>query len=155
MRNAGKTALALVLATGLGGCSDFISGPGVTTNPNTVDQLTRPGPLYVGAQAAQVVQYEGQLGRYAAMYTQQVAGNSRQQIGYDRGTTGPGDTDTYFGAVYGSTRTLTGGGGLLDIRKMQQIALRVDDSVYVGIGSQCRVEIDVIAVKTAPGKAAS
>jgi 2-iminobutanoate/2-iminopropanoate deaminase len=28
-------------------------------------------------------------------------------------------------------------------------------TVYVGIGSQCRVEIDVIAVKTAPGKAAS
>ncbi len=134
MRNAGTTALALVLATGLAGCSDFISGPGVTTNPNTVDQLTRPGPLYVGAQMAQVVQYEGQLGRYAAMYTQQVSGNSRQQIGYDRGTTGPGDTDTYFGAVYGSTRTLTGGGGLLDIRKLQQIGLRVDDSVYVGIG---------------------
>lgn len=83
---------------------------------------------------AQVVQYEGQLGRYAAMYTQQVSGNLRQQIGCDRGTTGPGDTDTYFGAVYGSTRTLTGGGGLLDIRKLQQIALRVDDSVYVGIG---------------------
>jgi hypothetical protein len=134
MRNAGKTALALVLATGLSGCSDFISGPGVTTNPNTVDALTRPGPLYVGAQMAQVVQYEGQLARYATMYTQQIAGNSRQQIGFDRGTTGPGDTDTYFGAVYGSTRTLTGGGGLLDIRKMQQIARQVNDSLYVGIG---------------------
>ncbi|HET8624487.1 MAG TPA: SusD/RagB family nutrient-binding outer membrane lipoprotein, partial [Gemmatimonadales bacterium] len=133
MRNARKTALALVLATGVSGCSDFISGPGVTTNPNAVDQLTRPGPLYVGIQAAQVVQYEGQLGRYAAMYTQQVSGNSRQQIGYDRGTTGPGDTDTYFGAVYGSTRTVTGGGGLLDIHKMQQISRRVDDSLYIGI----------------------
>jgi hypothetical protein len=133
MRKACKTALALVLATGVPGCSDFISGPGVTTNPNTVDQLTRPGPLYVGAQMAQVVQYEGQLARYATMYTQQISGNSRQQIGYDRGTTGPGDTDTYFGAVYGSTRTLTGGGGLLDIRKMQQIARRVNDSLYVGI----------------------
>ena len=133
MRHACKTALALVLATGLSGCSDFISGPGVTTNPNAVDQLTRPGPLYVGIQAAQVVQYEGQLGRYAAMYTQQVSGNSRQQIGYDRGTTGPGDTDTYFGAVYGSTRTITGGGGLLDNHKMQQIARRVNDSLYVGI----------------------
>jgi hypothetical protein len=134
MRNACKTALALVLATGLSGCSDFISGPGVTTNPNTVDALTRPGPLYVGAQMAQVVQYEGQLARYATMYTQQISGNSRQQIGYDRGTTGPGDTDTYFGGVYGSTRTLTGGGGLLDIRKMQQIARQVNDSLYIGIG---------------------
>ena len=134
MRTACKTALALVLATGLSGCSDFISGPGITTNPNAVDQLSRPGPLYVGVQAAQVVQYEGQLARYAAMYTQQVSGNSRQQIGYDRGTTGPGDTDTYFGAVYGSTRTVTGGGGLLDIHKMQQVAHRVNDSVYVGIG---------------------
>jgi hypothetical protein len=134
MRNARRTALALVLVTGISGCSDFISGPDVTENPNAVDQLTRPGPLYVGIQAAQVVQYEGQLGRYAAMYTQQISGNSRQQIGYDRGTTGPGDTDTYFGAVYGSTRTVTGGGGLLDIHKMQQIARRVNDSLYIGIG---------------------
>jgi len=145
MRNVCKTALALVLATGLSGCSDFISGPGVTTNPNTVDALTRPGPLYVGAQMAQVVQYEGQLARYATMYTQQISGNSRQQIGFDRGTTGPGDTDTYFGAVYGSTRTLTGGGGLLDIRKMQQIARQVNDSLYVGIGKVYEVIAMAIA----------
>ncbi len=134
MRNARNIGLALALASAGWGCSDFLTGEGIDTNPNSVDQLTRPGPLYVGVQAAQVVQYEGQLARYAALYTQQVAGNARQQVGYDRGTTGPGDTDTYFTSVYGATRTVTGGGGLLDIHKMQQIARALNDSAYIGIG---------------------
>src|SRR5262249_28445137 len=62
-----------------------------------------------------------------------VAGNSRQSIGFDRYQSKPQDEDTYFGAVYGSTRTLTGGGGLLDVRKMAQIARKVNDSLYIGL----------------------
>ncbi|MGH7516393.1 MAG: SusD/RagB family nutrient-binding outer membrane lipoprotein [Gemmatimonadales bacterium] len=133
MRNASKTALALALAA-TAGCSDFLSGPGIDTNPNAPNVLTRPGPLYIGAQGAQVVQFEGQLARNAAMYAQQVAGSSRQQVGFDRGQSAPSDIDTYFNAVYGSTRTVTGGGGLLDIKKMQQLARSLGDSTYLGIG---------------------
>ena len=134
MRNASKVALTLALATAASGCSDFLSGPGIDTNPNSINQLTRPGPLYVGVQGAQVVQFEGQLARTATMYAQQTAGAGRQQIGFDRGQSAPSDIDTYFGAVYGSTRTITGGGGLLDIQKMQQLARTLGDSTYIGIG---------------------
>jgi hypothetical protein len=119
-----------VLAAGCG----FLTGPGVDSDPNHSTKLTRPGPLYVGVQALQSIQFEGQLARSALMYGQQIAGNSRQQIGYDRGGIAPADIDPYFNAVYGSARILTGGGGLLDIRKMQQLARRVNDSLYIGIG---------------------
>jgi hypothetical protein len=134
MRYALKAALGLALVLGAAACSDYLSGPGIDTDPNNITKLTRPGPLYFGIQAAQVVQREGQVARDAVQYAQQVAGTSRQSIGFDRYTTTPQDLDTYFGAVYGSTRTLTGGGGLLDVRKMQQIARRVNDSLYIGLG---------------------
>jgi hypothetical protein len=131
----------LILACGVAGmlagssaCTGFLTGPGIDQDPNNTTTLSRPGPLYVAIQSLQSVQFEGQLARSSLMYVQQIAGNSRQQIGYDRGTIGPADLDPYFSAVYGSTRTSTGGGGLLDIRKMQQLARRVNDSIYIGIG---------------------
>ena len=86
MRNALKVALGLALVMGAGACSDYLSGPGIDTDPNNVDKLTRPGALYFGIQAAQVVQREGQLARNAVQYVQQVSGNSRQSIGFDRYT---------------------------------------------------------------------
>jgi starch-binding outer membrane protein, SusD/RagB family len=132
-----RIVIATLLVAGLGGgtaCSGFLTGPGIDQDPNNTTRLTRPGPLYVGIQALQSVQFEGQLARSALMYAQQIAGNGRQQIGYDRGGIAPSDIDTYFSAVYGSTRVSTGGGGLLDIRKMEQLAHRVNDSLYIGIG---------------------
>jgi len=80
------------------------------------------------------VQFEGQIARIAAEYTQQVSGNSRQSIGFDRYGMDPVTIDPEWIAVYGSNRTLGGGGGLLDIRKMQQRARVLGDSAYIGIG---------------------
>jgi starch-binding outer membrane protein, SusD/RagB family len=126
--------LSLTLALGAAGCSDFLSGPGVDQDPNSILNLSRPGPLYIGVQAAQSVQFEGQIARLAAEYTQQVAGNSRQSIGFDRYGMDPVTIDPEWISVYGSNRTLSGGGGLLDIRKMQQLARKLGDSTYIGIG---------------------
>jgi starch-binding outer membrane protein, SusD/RagB family len=133
MRQASKFAAVLALALVAAGCSDYLSGPGLDQDPNSVDRLTRPGPLYIGIQAAQAVQFESQLARNAAMYIQQIAGNSRQQIGYDRYAIDPVSIDPYWTSVYGANRTLNGGGGLLDIRKAQQLARVVGDSLYIGI----------------------
>jgi hypothetical protein len=134
MRQATQLSAVVALALIAAGCSDYLTGPAIDKDPNNVSQLTRPGPLYIGIQAAQAVQFEGQLARNAAMYTQQIAGNSRQQIGYDRYAIDPVTIDPYWTSVYGSNRTLNGGGGLLDIHKMQQLARKVGDSLYVGIG---------------------
>jgi starch-binding outer membrane protein, SusD/RagB family len=134
MTHAWKLAAVVALALGAAGCNDFLSGNGVSTDPNNIDRLTRPGPLYIGIQAAQGVQFQGQLARNAAMYVQQIAGNSRQQIGFDRYAIDPVTIDPNWTSVYGSNRTLNGGGGLLDIRKMEQLARGLGDSLYVGIG---------------------
>ena len=136
MMHARKLAVVAALALVASGCHDYLTGPGVGSDPNDINKLTRPGPLYIGIQAAQAVQFQSQLARNAAMYTQQVAGIGRQQIGFDRYTIDPSQngTDAYWTSVYGSSRNVNGGGGLLDIRKMQQLARAVGDSLYIGIG---------------------
>ena len=133
MTHVSKLIAVVALASLVGGCSDYLSGPGVGNDPNNIEKLVRPGPLYIGIQAAQAVQFQSQLARNAAMYVQQVAGNSRQQIGYDRYTIDPLTIDPYWTSVFGSSRVLNGGGGLLDIRKMQQLARTAGDSLYIGI----------------------
>src|SRR5512141_1501099 len=133
MSRASSLSLALAVALAASACSGFLEGDGIGTDPNNPGGLKRPGPLLTGIEALQSVQFEGQLARNALMYAQQVAGVSRQQIGYDRGNSSPADLDTYFNAVYGSARTLTGGGGPLDIRKTQQLARKINDSLYIGI----------------------
>ena len=134
MRHTFRLLLSAALAAGTIGCGDFLSGPGVDEDPNNITRLTKPGPLYIGIQALQSVQFEGQLARSAAEYVQHIAGHSRQQIGYDLYGIGPSDIDGYFNSVYGSAITIQGGGGLLDIRKMQQLARAANDSIYVGLG---------------------
>lgn len=133
MRYSLKLLLSAGLALGSAACNDFLSGPGVDEDPNNITRLSRPGPLYIGIQALQSVQAEGQLARNAAEYVQQIAGNSRQQIGYDLYQMDPVTIDPHFFSVYASAVTVQGGGGLLDIHKMQQLARAVDDSIYLGI----------------------
>ncbi len=134
MRHSLKLVLIAALAAGVAGCNDFLSGDGVDRDPNNITRLTRPGPLYVGIQALQAVQFEGQLARSAAEYVQQIAGNSRQQIGFDLYQMDQVTIDPHFFSVYGSSIAVQGGGGLLDIHKMQQFARAVNDSIYIGIG---------------------
>jgi hypothetical protein len=133
MRQFQKVALGLGLALSVAGCSDYLSAPDLTSDPTKVTALTEPGPLYIGIQEAGPPQREGQLARFAAEYTQQVGGFSRQQIGYDLYQAKPIDVDPYFGAIYGTNNTLNGGGGLLDIHKVQQLARKKNDSLMIGI----------------------
>ncbi|HYL29543.1 MAG TPA: SusD/RagB family nutrient-binding outer membrane lipoprotein [Gemmatimonadales bacterium] len=136
MRHSFRVMLGLGLALGAAGCSDYLSGPGVSQDPNNIVTLSKPGPLYVAIQAAQPVQFEGQIARIAALYMQQVAGTSRQQQGFDLYTISPSSngTDLYFGAVYGASAVSTGGGALLDIHKLQQLGRKANDSLYIGVG---------------------
>jgi len=136
MRHSLRVLLGLGLALSAAGCSDYLSGPGIssTSDPNNVIALSKPGPLYIAIQQAGVPQHQGQAARDAVQYVQQTAGISRQSIGFDLYQTSPNDMDAYFGAIYGSTNNLTGGGGLLDIHKMQQLARTKGDSLYIGVG---------------------
>lgn len=134
MRRIATPALLFAMALGATACEGYLTGPGIGGTPNNPTGTSRPGPLYIGVQSLQAITFEGQLARSALMYSQQIAGTARQQIGYDRGGIAPVDLDTYFSGIYGSTNTVQGGGGLLDLHKMLQIAHRANDSLYIGIG---------------------
>ena len=134
MRHSLGVLLGLGLALGAAGCSDFLSAPDVTQDPTKPTTLTGPKALYIAIQEAGPPQREGQLARIAAEYMQQIAGVARQQIGYDLYNAKSGEIDGYFAAVYGSTNAFNGGGGLLDIHKLQQLARKANDSLYVGLG---------------------
>jgi Starch-binding associating with outer membrane len=99
-------------------CGDFLSGPGISEDPNKILTLSKPGPLYVAIQQTAGWQQEG--GPFAA-FMQQIAGVSR----------GAAQVDAYIvGADFGG---LYGAGGLVDIRKMEQLARKVHDSLYIGL----------------------
>src|SRR5205085_7665117 len=129
MRYLFKAVLPVAVALAAAGCGSYLSD--ANDDPNNPTRITRPGPLYISIQALQSVQFEGQLARNAAEYVQQVAGFSRQQIGYDLYQMDPSTIDPEFYSVYGASSVIQGGGGLLDIRKMQQLARAVNDSIYI------------------------
>jgi starch-binding outer membrane protein, SusD/RagB family len=115
---------ALALATA--GCNDFLTGDGVDRTPNAATDLTEAGPLYVSLQAGASLVFEGAIARTAAMYVQQVSGINRQQQGFDFYNTGAGDIDPSWIQLFGA-------GGASDARRMQDIARKQNDSLYVGI----------------------
>lgn len=115
-------ALALVAA----GCGNFLTGPGVDKTPNAALDLTDAGPLFVSLQAGSVVFFEGTAARTVAMYIQQVSGINRQQQGYDFYNIGAGDIDPAWVQVYSA-------GGASDARRVQDIARKSNDSLYVGV----------------------
>jgi hypothetical protein len=117
----GTIALAATAA-----CNNYLSGPGKDQDPNNITALTDPAPLYLSVQTGQAVQFEGGLGRIAGMFTQQIAGPARQQIAIDLYQSQPTDVDAYFSGVYSA-------GGLVDVRKVQELAQARGDSTTAGL----------------------
>ena len=125
-RRAALAAALLVAAGAAAGCNDFLTGEGLTESPNTPTAAT-PLQLFAGVQAAQTLQQESQLARLAAMYTQQLSGTSNQQLTY--------------GSRYGITEADVGprftlvyvGGGLVDLRRIQEAEKAAGDQRFEGI----------------------
>jgi starch-binding outer membrane protein, SusD/RagB family len=121
-----RVAGVLALASTLAACGDdFLEGPGLTTDPNqpsaaTIDQL------YHSMQVRQFLMQSGDLARTATMFTQQMAGTDRQYTDRANYVMAEGDFTTYFSFVYG-------GGGLVDMRIIQQRAADANDRTYAGI----------------------
>ena len=121
---------ALAFAVGVGGltgCSDFLTGPRLTENPNNPTDIDAVELLFVAAQAGLSTQQEGQLARWAGMYTGQIAGVGRQQLNYQLHQLNENETTTYFSRVYT-------GGGLVDIKEVVRVARLNGDSVFAGTG---------------------
>lgn len=130
MHNYRRTALrALALAVGVGGatgCSDFLTGPSLTENPNNPTSAEAPELLFVSAQSGLATQQEGQLARWAGMYTGHWAGVGRQQLSYQLHQLNENDVTAYFSRVYT-------GGGLVDIKEVDRVNRERGDSVFAGV----------------------
>ena len=111
---------------GAAGCSDFLSGPGLTVNPNSPTEGTMLQQL-IAVQANMFVRLEGQLARSAGMYTQQLIGSNNQQLtwGTQYGAT-ESDIPGFMSALYT-------GAGLLGMRNIQAAAHTAGDSFIEGI----------------------
>lgn len=109
----------------LGGCSDWLSGPKLTSNPNNPVTAARD-PLFVGVTVAQTTLQTGDLARLFSMWMQSMAGTDRQYIPlanyvFDQDSFSPDWSTVYTG------------GGLIDERSIQSQALSVGDSIYAGV----------------------
>jgi starch-binding outer membrane protein, SusD/RagB family len=121
-----KTLLFSIVSIGAtSGCSNWLSDPEATTNPNR-PTVSTPDQLLVATETAQTQQYTSDLARTVCVWMQQCAGTDRQyrQLGlYQYGE------DAYngpFGGIYT-------GGGLIDIRTIESKADAAKDQVYGGI----------------------
>jgi starch-binding outer membrane protein, SusD/RagB family len=101
----------------MAGCGDFLSGPGLTEDPNFPTQASTE-QLLVATQARLFLQHEGQSARTSAIWTQQVAGINNQQRDYGSRydySRNELDTNQAFNGFYQS-------GGLVDLRRLQASA---------------------------------
>lgn len=139
MRTPLRFAAAL-LALALPACTS-LTGPKLTDDPNNPTQATAAG-LFVSAQANLYVQFEGNLPRTVCVWMQQC---SAQATYANYGTYQViGDGNTWFGE-WASTY---GGGGLIDLRRIQKISLAAGDSTFAGIANVMEAMLVGLAADT-------
>jgi starch-binding outer membrane protein, SusD/RagB family len=113
--------IALGLALGTAGCDTFLSGPGISENPNFPGDATAE-QIFIGVQARGFLQMQSQFARTAAIWTQQLAGVNNQQRDYgSRYAMQEGDINNQFDGIYTA-------GGLIDIRRLRDMAVQAGDT---------------------------
>jgi len=121
-----KIAVASLLPVALlGGCSDWLNGTGLTTNPNSPTQ-TGANQLFVGVTVTQTTLQTGDFARLFSMWVQSMAGTDRQYIPLANYSFDEDAFSSDWSAVYT-------GGGLIDERAIQAQKAADGDSIYVGI----------------------
>lgn len=81
MKSSSRTLIVLALAVAGAACTDFLQGPGLTSNPNSPVTVT-PTQQLIAMQANMSTILEGQLARCAGIFTQQLIGSNNQQLSY-------------------------------------------------------------------------
>lgn len=117
------TALPIVAAAG---CSDFLKGGELTNNPNS-PTTANISQIFVSTEVAFWSQQTQSLPRTVAMWTQQLQGVARQALGtYEYTAVNEGTFDGEFILPYIS-------GGLIDLRRVDSLAIAGSDPLYLGI----------------------
>lgn len=126
MKGYRRAGVVLSLALLGAGCSDFLSGPGLTENPNTPTEVT-PLQQLVAVQANLFTRLEGQMARSAGMYTQQIIGSNNQQLMWGTNyQASEADIPAHMSAFYT-------GAGLVGLRNIQAAAAEAGDPFTEGI----------------------
>ena len=126
MNRYSRTGAALALALAGTACTDFLSGKGLTEDPNNPITATAQQQL-IAFQASIATRLEGQTARNASIYTQQIIGTNNQQLTY---ATQYGITEADIGTQMTGYYT---GGGLVALRNIQDAATTTGDQVLLGI----------------------
>ncbi len=121
-----RTAAALAAAVALGGCKDFLTGGNLSNDPNrpTVATIAQ---YITGIQTNIWTLLGSDPQRIAALVTQQLVGtNAQYQSLYYSYAINESTTGGFNSALYG-------GGGLIDIRKVETASTSNADSLTLGI----------------------
>ena len=125
--NTYRKAVTVLALTMIGaGCSEFLSGPGLTENPNNPTVGT-PLQQFVAVQANMATRLEGQLARCAGVFTQQLIGSNNQQLQWCTGYA-INESD-----ISGQMSGFYTGGGLRGLRNVQAGAEAASDNFLLGI----------------------
>lgn len=121
--------LALSLAATATGCSDYLTGPGVSQDPNNPPTYTL-NSLMASVQANLFLTLESDDARSVCVWMQQCSGQQSQYASVGN-YSALGDGDFW----YANWAAVYGGGGLIDLRTMYSKATSpsVGDSLYAGI----------------------
>ena len=114
-------AIALVTACG----DDFLTGGELSNDPNRPTQATS-AQLFVGAQAAVWAELSSDMARVSNMWTQQLIGSNLQYVDIYHYGVSEVTTNGFHAALYT-------GGGLVDIRRLEQQTAAAHDSVFHGV----------------------
>ena len=118
-------SLAVLIVSSAGGCKDFLSGGELSNDPNRPQIVTNRN-IFVGIQSATWADYNSDLSRLSALFTQQILGAQSQYIPLYQYAIDENATNGFHSALYGS-------GGLVDIRKLQQRSTDAADFRMLGV----------------------
>ena len=120
-----KAAAAAGLVVLRVGCSDFLTGGELDTDPNRPTEATNR-QLFVGVQTAIWQYHASELPRLAELWSQHAAGNAQQYRDYALYEIDESVTNTQHSGLYVT-------GGLVDVRKLQAAATESGDDLLLGI----------------------
>lgn len=121
-----KAVTVLALTVFGAGCSEFLSGPGLTENPNNPTGGTALQQV-ISVQSNMATRMEGQIARCAGIFTQQLIGSNNQQLSF---CTAYGVTES---DISGQMSGFYTGGGLKGLRNVEALATTAGDNFMLGI----------------------
>lgn len=118
--------VAMLAASVLGGCNNFLTGDKLNTNPNKPTAATAD-QLFIGVQVAVMGQWETYPMNLLPLWVQQIAGVNRQWSTYSLFSSGTDNltSDAMWNAFYDA-------GGLADIRRGEKAANDAGNQKEVG-----------------------